>query len=170
MRRRITGQDHLDLLTGGIMAMSRITGSNTFPLLFALAVWLAPSVYAADPAALVKQMPRAYTGQFQGRDSARISRVTINFTDVRVIDKGQVEARGTGVYDINGDIINVSVRAIINPVDHYFEMWEYESGAGAEESEGIYRGDLSPDMRSITALWTTFADRKRGSLNLTANP
>lgn len=146
--------------------------NGLFLLVMAIVLPVSQAVHAADPGLLVKQMPRSYSGQFQWRDSVKVYKVSMNFTDVRVLDTGMVEATGTGVYDLYGEITRVNVRAVIDPNELFLEIWEHESGAEPDgaEAEGLYRGDLSDDMRSITAMWTNFTNKDRGYLKLTATP
>lgn len=128
---------------------------------------LCPVVYGADAATIVNQLPRAYSGEFQWRRSVRVYQVKITFTNVRVLPSGLVEATGTGIYDEYGEISRVNLRAQINPNNLYMEMWEYEQRS--TPYAGMYRGDISTDMNSITAQWVNFLDKRRGELNLTAN-
>jgi hypothetical protein len=150
--------------------MGRKLHVYTFLLIQIVTLYFSQAVHAADAATLVRQLPRSYAGQFQWRRGAGIHKVTIKFTDVRVLDTGLVEATGTSVYDVYGEIHNVNVRAVISPGDLFLEMWEYEKASDDLEVEGLYRGDLSADMQTITALWTNFSDKRRGNLRLVANP
>lgn len=149
--------------------MCRTVSISLFLIIQTLAVYFSPVAYAVDAGTLVSQLPRAFAGQFQWRDSIRIYKVTLDFKDVQVLDDGRVEATGSGVYDAYGEINKVNVRAVIDPDDLYLEMWEYDPANKGSELEGVYRGDLSDDMQTITAMWRDFADRKaRGYLDLKA--
>ena len=135
-------------------------------LLQFIAVYPGISVHAADADTLVRQLPRAYAGTFQWRDSVRLYKVSIRFNDVRVLDNGRVEATGDGVYDAYGEISKVNIRAVIDPDDLFLEIWEYDPASAGDELDGLYRGDLSTDMQSITATWRGFSDKSRGYLKL----
>ena len=124
------------------------------------------TVQAADAETLIKQLPRSYAGEFQWRDSVRIYKVTLQFTDVRVLDTGVVEATGNGIYDEYGTLSKVNIRAEIDPKDLFLEIWETDPASNGRELEGMYRGDLSEDMQTITAMWRSFTDKNRGYLNL----
>ncbi len=146
--------------------MSRMIRIYLIVLLQLLTASLSSAVYAAEAETLIKQLPRSYAGEFQWRDSVRIYKVTLQFTNVRVLDTGVVEATGTGIYDEYGSLSMVNIRAEIDPKDLFLEIWETDPVAAGRELEGMYRGDLSEDMQTITAMWRSFTDKNRGYLNL----
>jgi len=148
--------------------MGRTSLVYLFFLIQIIPLTFVPAVHGADVATLVNQLPRTYSGQFQWRRSVRVYHVTIDFTKIRILGTGMVEATGTGVYDEYGEISRVSIRAVINPDNLYMEMWEYEQRSAP--SAGMYRGEISTDMLSITAGWTNFLDKRRGELRLVADP
>ena len=148
--------------------MGRTLRFYVFLLVQTVTVYFSHAAYAADPDTLVRQLPRSFAGEFQWRDSVRVYKVAIKFTDVRLLDTGRVEAVGTGVYDAYGEISKVNIRAVIDPDDLFLEIWEHDVASEGTEEEGLYRGDLSADMQSITAMWRSFTDKSRGYLKLTA--
>jgi hypothetical protein len=126
-----------------------------------------PVVYGTDVASIISNLPKSYSGEFEWRRSVRKYQVTINFNRVRELPTGQVEARGTAVYNEYGTISRVSLRAVIYPETLYFEMYENEQRS--TELAGLYQGDLSADLQTMTARWANFLDKRRGVLNVTAN-
>lgn len=148
--------------------MGRTSLVYFFFLIQIIPLTFVPAVHGADVATLVNQLPGSYSGQFQWRRSVRVYQVTFNFSRARELPTGQVEATGTGIYDEYGEISRVNIRAVIDPKNLYLEMWEYEQRS--DPSAGMYRGEISTDMLSITAGWTNFLDKRRGELRLVANP
>ena len=150
--------------------MGRMVRGYVMLFLQAMAMCISGSVHAADADTLISQLPRTYAGTYQWRDSVRIYKVTLQFTDVRVLDTGRVEATGAGIYDAYGEISKVNIRAVIDPDDLFLEIWEYDPAIDGSELDGLYRGNLSTDMQSITAMWRGFSDKSRGYLKLSVKP
>jgi hypothetical protein len=132
------------------------------------AVIFVPVVHGADAATIINKLPRSFSGEFQWRRSVRVYQVMINFNRIRELPAGHVEATGTGLYDEYGEVSRVNIRAVIYPENLYLEMFENEQRTS--DLAGIYRGDLSEDLQSITAIWTNFLDKRRGTLSLIATP
>lgn len=123
---------------------------------------------AADVAALEKQMPRSFSGQYQWRNSTGVEKVSITFSDIRPIAGGALEATGTGEYDVSGQITRIRVRAVINADTLAIELWESAPTSENFTTDGSHRGRLSPDLRTINAVWTTRTTQRQGDLRLMA--
>lgn len=124
------------------------------------------TVAAADAITVAKNLPRTFSGQYQWRNTAIIHKVTFNFSDIRVMKSGNLEAVGTGKFGDEGKITKVKLRAVIDPSTLKIELWESAPTTANFVTDGSHKGQLSPDLHKLDAVWTTASTQQKGDLTL----
>ncbi len=124
-------------------------------------------LYAAEVDFILNNLPRAYAGTFRWRDSNSIQTVSISIKEVNATDEGNVVAFGKGQYITDQKTIDVDISIVIFPFDLVFKMFERDPvGSSDFVTEGHHLGQISSDLKSIKAVWTTDAGGRKGDLIL----
>ena len=133
---------------------------------------LAPSATAQgdDVDGLIARLPRAFIGDFRWAEGGATQNVAIRFDTVRRLDAGHAEARGCGNYDVRGHVTAIAVRMVVALAGLRVEIFESDPDRADFVTDGSHRGNLSTDLRTIEAEWTTASTGARGHLRLEAAP
>ncbi|MBF0480372.1 MAG: hypothetical protein HQK81_02605 [Desulfovibrionaceae bacterium] len=123
-------------------------------------------------AAAAAALPRRFEGGFKWNDRVLGSEVAVKLTSVRAVG-GLIWAEGEGRHVEEYFRTNIAVELVIDPATLAVEMWE-KSPRGTRDNpkfatEGSYRGEISPDWKTIRAIWTTTATGRKGVLTIKAN-
>jgi hypothetical protein len=131
----------------------------------------AASAQAFEATAIIDDLDRAWTGQFQWNGDDEVQYVSVNLDAPYSGEDGQVFATGEAEYVLGSDVTVVGVEWQIDPVNSTIEIREIPSkhvDLAAFEADGSYVGRLTADMQSIKAVWTTNSTGEQGSLVLEA--
>jgi hypothetical protein len=142
-------------------------------LILALILTLAATAaLAADPFELAASLPRQFAGVYRWNDRKIDQNVSVRLETVSV-RSGKVLALGKGRHKEEYYSTDVTVEMAIDSETLAVQMWE-RSPSGADGNpkfvvEGCYAGEISGDLSSINAVWTTAGTGRKGSLRLKAN-
>lgn len=142
------------------------------PIILAAVVFAVGSagvVWAADAAYVSKNLPKSYTGTFQWHDGGEVQKVAISIGKVATSKSGDVVAVGKGQYITSNGTTDILVYMIILPKNLLVKIFERDAkGSSSFQVAGSHVGKLSPDLKTIEAVWTSQKDGKKGDLVLKA--
>jgi hypothetical protein len=138
-------------------------------LILVLMLSSAAPASSAEARAVAARLCRDFAGAYQWHGDPVVQRVAIRFDSVRAGGGGAVEARGGGRYEMPGQVTDIRVRAVIDPVTFEIELWESDPSQPDFTTDGSHRGNLTEDLAEIIATWIG-ADGKQGELRLRAHP
>jgi hypothetical protein len=143
-----------------------------FFLLAAIAGTVSAAALAAGAPETADALPRRFKGAFKWEDRVSGSEVAVKFTAVSA-ENGLVWAVGEGRHEEDYFRTGVKIELVIDPHSLAVEMWEQapEGTRGNPKftTAGSYRGEISPDLKTIRAVWTTTPTGRKGTLTLQAN-
>lgn len=143
---------------------------RTFFLLgLVLLAGCATKVPTPDYSYLVERLPRNYLGVFRWHGDSTEQNVSIAINEVFFDAQKNIVAKGTGKYLTMFREKDIEIKIAIVPETLRFEMWE-KNPDGADDfiTDGSHIGELSKDLKTITAVWTTGATGQQGDLKLEA--
>jgi len=141
-------------------------------VLAAILCCFSSAALAADANETADALPRRFKGIYQWRDRKFGSEVFVKITDIRVAN-GLIWAEGEGRHVEEEFRTEIKVELVIDPATLAVEMWE-QSPRGERDNpkfstDGSYRGEIAPDLKTIQAVWTTASTGRKGTLTLKAN-
>ncbi len=124
---------------------------------------------APDFSYLINRLPRAYSGIFRWHGDSTFQNVSIVIDEVIYDAEKNIIAKGTGKYQTLFRETDIEIMIVINPETRRFEMWE-ESASGISDfiTDGSHVGEISNDLKTLTAVWTTKSSGRQGDLKLQA--
>jgi len=133
---------------------------------------ISAAALAAGAQETADALPRRFKGVYKWNDRKYGSEVDIKITAVRA-ENGLIWAVGEGRHVEDEFRTGVTIELVIDPATLAVEMWE-QSPEGSRSNpkfstEGSYRGEIEPDLKTIQAVWTTTATGRKGVLTLKAN-
>ena len=135
--------------------------------LLALFILLTPAS-AQDIGAIQQALTGTFQGTFRWEGTQEVQRVVLAFGVASMTGDGRLTARGRGLYDVAGVVTTVDIECQIDPNSLLFEMREVNPQGNADfVTDGSHVGSMSPDLRTISTVWTTTATGKRGVMVLT---
>ena len=124
---------------------------------------------AADAAIIAQQFPRSLQGTFRWDHGGSAQIVSICVTATQVINPGNTEIIGTGIYLHEGDSTRIKVRMLVDAASLEIRIWESDpEGSLTFDTAGAHVGTLSPDFSTITARWRSM--QGQGTLTLSSTP
>jgi hypothetical protein len=120
--------------------------------------------------AVIARLPRAFVGDFRWSDGGAAQEIAIRFNSVRRLDAGHAEALGCGNYDVAGHVTAIAVRMLVTLAGLKVEIFESDPDRAGFVTDGSHVGNLSADLGTIVADWTTASTGARGHLRLQAAP
>jgi hypothetical protein len=115
------------------------------------------------------QLPREFSGSFKWRGEEPALEVEFLFAERSSLEGSKLEVKGGGTYHLPGQVTHIRVRAVIDAASLDIEIWELAPTTTVFVTEGTHRGKLSPDLRSISAVWVNEPTKKTGDLTLAAS-
>ena|SRR5580658_683237 len=120
--------------------------------------------------AVIARLPRAFVGDFRWSGDDTVQEIAIRFDSVRRRDAGHAEALGCGNYTAAGGVTAIAVRMLVTLASLKVEIWESDPDRADFVTDGSHVGNLSADLGTIDADWTTASTGARGHLRLQAAP
>lgn len=140
---------------------------------------LAPAATAETPIpgepAFAERVPRAWCGTFRWEGEAREQHVTIKFGRFAARGDGAVESEGPGLVRYEDEppdrAVRFRMRAVIDPATRRIELFERIDVPRSDYvTDGSHLGTVSPDLQSMSTVWTTRGTGRRGALRMNARP
>jgi hypothetical protein len=148
----------------------KIKLASLFVLSFLLFSGCARHVMAPDKFSVKDNLPRAYSGTFEWHGGKSVKEISIVIGKVYFDSESNVIAEGTGKYITKMGNINIDIKIKISPETLRFEMWEMNpEGNISFVTDGSHVGNISNDLKTIKAVWTTKSSGKQGDLKLKAD-
>lgn len=143
---------------------------NLLVLSFLLFSGCATHVMAPDKFSVKDNLPRAYSGTYKWHGGKSVNKISIAIAKVYFDSESNVIAKGTGKYITKMGNTNIDIKIKISPETLRFEMWEMNpEGSSSFVTDGSHVGNISNDLKTIKAIWTTKSSGKQGDLKLKAD-
>ncbi len=124
---------------------------------------------APEHSYLLDRLPRAYHGSFRWHGASALQKVSIAIDKVSYDSEKGVTAKGTGKYVTMFREADIEIEIAIAPDTMRFEMWEKSLKANSDFiTDGSHVGEISKDLKTITAVWTSRESGRQGDLKLEA--
>jgi hypothetical protein len=120
-----------------------------------------------DANCLARRLPHEFCGNFAWRADGIAIRVRYHIAQIGIVG-GSVEFGGEGLYD-SGRGTHIRIRGTADPVTRSIEIFESEPDQPMFVIDGSHKGDLSTDLGTIRAEWTTRMTGDKGDLVLSAS-
>ena len=117
----------------------------------------------------IQRLPRNYSGTFAWKGWTQQQELSIHIGTIETGANGMLTALGSGTYRIGALSENIKIKISIDPQTRSFEMWEFDSRKRCFVTDGSHKGELSPDLSEIKAVFNRPQTGQQGTLYLKAN-
>ena len=147
-------------------------------LLFSATIAAAEKPAAPSDQSFIERLPRSWCGVFRWRGDSQDQHYTLAFTFVTRRASGTIDANGPGRNQIVAPeptptrTIDITVRAVIDPVTRRVEIWEHTSTTLPNyDTSEPFTGTLADDLQSMRLISHWRKDRRLlGDMVLHARP